>query len=131
MAAVKSRTNVTLTFNTSSLEEKADNVAFSRNGETIDVTNLASTGREYITDVVANEITASGFWDATLDGYLAPYVGDGTKYTLVATYDDDSTTITYTWTTNAELSSYEITGAVGSAMAWTATFTLSGSPVRT
>ena len=91
---------------------------------------LASTGREFIQDVVEHSITVSGFWDPTLDGYLQPEVGLGTKRTAALGMSDGTTTVTYTWTSNCEVSSYEVDMSVGAAGTFSATFTCSGAPGR-
>jgi len=63
---------------------------------------------------------------------LAPdAVTPGTKRTAVVTYSNGSSTVTYTWTSNAEVGNYQISAAPGGAITWTATLTLSGAPTRT
>ena len=128
--ASKARGNTTVTYNSNALQSYTTQVTYSANGETIDVTDLASTGREFIQDVVEHSINISGWWDPTLDGYLQPEVGSGTKRTLALGMSDGTTTVTYTWTTNAEVSSYEVDMSVGAAGTFSATFSLSGAPGR-
>ena len=130
MAASKARGNTTWTYNSNALQSYVNQVTYSAAGETIDVTDLASTGREFIQDVVEHSITIAGFWDPTLDGYLQPEVGLGTKRTAALGMSDGTTTVTYTWTSNCEVSSYEVDMSVGAAGTFSATFTCSGAPGR-
>lgn len=129
--ATKSQGNTTLTFNSNSLAGFTPNIQYSMNGQTIDVTTLGDTGKVSIADSVEYEITAELIITPTLDGYIAPYVGDGTKRTLVHTFTDGTTTVTNTWTSNAEIISYTRTHAVGAAHVGSVTFACSGAPTRT
>lgn len=126
--ASKARGNTTLTYNSVSLEEYSTQTTYSAAGETIDVTNLASTGREFIQDVVEHSITISGMWAPALDTALQPEVGAGTKRTLALTMSDGTSTVTYTWDSLAEVSAYDVDMSVGAMGSFNATFTLSGAP---
>lgn len=129
--ATKAQSNTTLTWNSNSLAGFTPNIQYSMNGQSIDVTTLGDTGKVSISDSVEYQITADVIVTPTLDGYIAPYVGDGTKRTLVHTFTDGTTTVTNTWTSNAEIISYNRTHAVGAAHTGQVTFACSGAPTRT
>ena len=128
--ASKARGNTTLTFDGNAWTAYLTQITYSANGETIDVTDLASTGREFIQDVVEHAISVSGHWSPTVDGYIQPVVGSGTKETAAMGMSDGTSTVTYTWTDNAEVSSYEVDMSVGAVGTFSATLSLSGAPAR-
>ncbi|HQV45524.1 MAG TPA: hypothetical protein PK478_05145, partial [Nitrospira sp.] len=98
----------------------------------IDVTTLGDSGKVNIVDAAEWSINIGGPWHPTLDGFLAPdAVTPGTKRTAVIAYTNGTSTVTYTWTANAEVGNWNITSAPGGAITWSATLTLSGAPVRT
>jgi hypothetical protein len=132
MTARKSRENVTVSFNGTDITaycRKADlDAAISQ----IDVTNLASTATETIASDPTWKINLEGHWDNALDAVIAPEaVTPGTKRTAIMTLEGTSATITYTWTSNAEIENYKITSTVGEFIGWSGTLSLSGAPGRT
>ena len=131
MAGTKSQGNTTLTWNSNALTGFLSNIQYSMNGQSIDVTTLGDTGKVSVSDSVEYQITGDLVITPTLDGYIAPYVGDGTKRTLVHTFTDGTTTVTNTWTSNAEITSYTRTHAVCAAHVGQLTFSCSGAPTRT
>lgn len=99
--------------------------------EKLETTNLASTGVETITGDAEWSIGLSGMWDNALDAILGPdAVTPGTKRTASIAYTGSSATVTYTWTTNADIENYAIQSAVGDFIKWTADLALSGAPNR-
>lgn len=132
MAAVKSEGKVTVTYNSNALTAYCNSADLQAALDRLEVTDLASTGKEYITGVAEWTINLGGYWDATLDGYLAPdAVTPGTKRTAVIVLTDAAAaTVTYTWTSNAEIQDYQVTAAVGGAIEFSATLALTGAPVR-
>jgi len=131
--AVKGATNVHITYATNSLDPYLNQAAMQAALDNIDVTNFDSTAKEYITGYSEWTIPLSGFWDSVLDGYLAPdAVTPGTKRTAVIAFTDDgAVTVTYTWTTNAEIENYEISATPTEAITWSCNLRLSGAPGRT
>lgn len=129
--AVKAETNATVTYNSNALTAYCNQADVAAAIDQLDVTDLASTAKESLTGFAEWTISLGGFWDATIDGYLAPdAVTPGTKRTAVIAYNDDTTTVTYTWTSNAEIRNYNISAQVGSPLTWTAELMLSGAPGR-
>lgn len=132
MAARKSRQNVTVTFNGTAITNycrKADlDAAISQ----IDVTHLGSTATETIASDPTWKINLEGHWDLALDTVIAPEaVTPGTKRTAVLTITGSTGTVTYTWTSNAEIENYKVTSTVGEFIGWSGTLSLSGAPSRT
>ena len=132
MAGYKAQGNVTATYNSNAITAYINQADTQSTFAQIDVTTLGDTGKVNIVDAAEWTINLAGPWHPTLDGYLAPdAVTPGTKRTAVVTYSSGSSTVTYTWTSNAEIGNYQIQAAPGAAITWSATLTLSGAPTRT
>ena len=133
MASIKkAQGNSSLSYNSNELKTYLASIKLSADGQTIDVTTLGDTAKAVIADDTAWSITADFYWDSTVDGILMPdALAPGTKRTLVYTHDDDTTYVTLTWTSNAEIQSISLDDSVGSMHKGTVTFALSGAPVRT
>jgi len=132
---VKSRTNVVVHYNAVPLELYCSQADLSSTLSQLEVTDLASTAKEYITDLPEWRIRLQGYWDSTMDTAIAvDAVTPGTKRTAYISFNDDATTITYTWTAaagvGAEIGSYQITGSATAALTFSAELILSGAPVR-
>lgn len=132
MAGYKSQGNTTVTYVTTEITDFVNQADMSSTLAQIDVTTLGDTGKVNIVDAAEWSINIGGPWHPTLDGFLAPdAVTPGTKRTAVIAYTNGASTVTYTWTANAEVGNWNITSAPGGAITWSATLTLSGAPVRT
>ena len=132
MAGYKSQGNTTVTYVTTEITDFVNQADMSSTLAKIDVTRLGDTGKVNIVDAAEWSINIGGPWHPTLDGFLAPdAVTPGTKRTAVIAYTNGASTVTYTWTANAEVGNWNITSAPGGAITWSATLTLSGAPVRT
>ena len=130
--AVKAEGNVAVTYNSNALTAYCNQSDLSSTISALDATDFSSTGKEYVNDTPEWSIAVGGHWDSTLDGYLAPdAITPGTKRTAtIAFTDSGSTTITYTWTSNAEIADYAVNAATGSLITWSGTLRLSGAPSR-
>ena len=132
MAGYKAQGNVTVTYNSNALTNYVNQADVASTLAQIDVTTLGDTGKVNIVDAAEWSINIGGPWHPTLDGYLAPdAVTPGTKRTAVIVYSNGSNSVTYTWTSNAEITSYTRTHAVGAAHVGQVTFSCSGAPTRT
>ncbi|GIV82785.1 MAG: hypothetical protein KatS3mg051_2139 [Anaerolineae bacterium] len=129
---VKAAGNVTVTYNGQNIKAYCNSADLQATIDQIDVTDFASTAKEFITGFGEWTINLGGPWDPTLDGYLAPdAVTPGTKRTASIAFDDGSTTVTYTWTSNAEIGDYQIQASNPTeAITWSAVLRLSGAPTR-
>jgi len=132
MAKVKGAGHVAITFDGNALTAYVNQASMQAAIDSIDVTDFASTAKEWLTGFADWTIPLSGHWDPTLDGYLAPdAITPGTKKTAVVALDDGSTTITYTWSTAAEIDNFTIDASNPSeAITWSANLKLSGAPAR-
>jgi hypothetical protein len=129
--ARKSRGNTTLSFNGNALTNFANQTDMQATIDQIDTTHFGSTGKESITGDTEWSINMGGDWSQVVDGYLGPEaVTPGTRRTAILGLVGASQTVTYTWTTNAEIQSYQVQSQVGGKITWTATLMLSGAPVR-
>lgn len=129
--ARKSRGNTTLSFNSNVLTNYANQTDMQATIDQIDTTHFGSTAQESITGDAEWSINMGGDWDPVLDGYLGPAaVTPGTKRTAVLGLVGASQTVTYTWTTNAEIQNYQVQSQVGGKITWSATLMLSGAPTR-
>ncbi|MBK8359526.1 MAG: hypothetical protein IPL15_11355 [Comamonadaceae bacterium] len=132
MAGYKAQGNSTCTYNSNALTNYINQADVASTLAQIDVTTLGDSGKVNIVDAAEWSINIGGPWHPTLDGFLAPdAVTPGTKRTAVIAYTNGASTVTYTWTANAEVGNWNITSAPGGAITWSATLTLSGAPVRT
>lgn len=129
--ARKARGNVTCTFNGNALTNYMNQAELSDTIDQIETTHFGSTGAESITGDPEWSLSLSGDWEPVLDGYLGPEaVTPGTRRTAVLGLVGASSTVTYTWTSLAEIQNYSISAQVGGKITWSATLMLSGAPVR-
>ncbi len=131
MSARKARGNTVVSYNANAITAYCDQADMDAAIDQIETTNLASTGVESTAGDPKFSIKIGGMWDVAIDAILAPdAVTPGTKRTAYIAYTGSSATVTYTWTTNAEIENYAITSAVGNMIKWSATLALSGAPTR-
>lgn len=132
MTARKARGNIVLTYNSNNITQYCDSVDLEAAIDQLETTNLASSAAESTAGDPSWKIGLSGMWDNALDAIIGPdAVTPGTKRTASAAYTGSSATVTYTWTTNAEVGNYSIPAAVGDFIKFSAELTLSGAPTRT
>lgn len=132
MAGRKSRGNVVVTYNSNTITAYCDGADLDATIEQMKTTNLASTGVESIAGDAEWTIKLSGMWDNAIDAILAPdAVTPGTKRTASIALTGSSATVTYTWTTNAEIKNYAVPTKVGDFIKFSCDLVLSGAPNRT
>lgn len=131
--AVKAVGNTTVSYNGNDITAYCNSADLQAALDNIDVTNFASTAKEYLTGFGEWTINLSGLWSSTFDGYVAPdAVTPGTKRTAYIAFDGGATTVTYTWTSNAEIGDYQIrSSSPTEAITFSAVLRLSGAPSRT
>lgn len=127
---VKSLGNITVDYNSNSLEEHLNSQSLQAVVDAIDTTVLSSSGREKIPGLGDWTITVGGLWSDTLHGYLNPDVVSPptTLRTLAITLGESGSTVTYTWTENAFISDYSWTVEPSGAVTWSGTLSVSGAP---
>jgi hypothetical protein len=131
--AVKGAGNITVTYNSNAITDYINTANIAASISELDTTDLGSTAMEYIPGLAdwtcSVEVTK---WDATVDGYLMPdIVSPGTLRTLVVTFNDDTSTVTYTWTSNAFITAGTLGGGPNEVIGLTGlTFRCVGAPSR-
>lgn len=131
MAARKSLGNNTVTYNSQNITQYLTSAELSFGGEKVDITNLANTAKAFSSGDGEWKLDVNGWWDNAIDAILGPdAVTPGTKRTLAYAVVGTSATVTYTWTTNAEVGDFKISPKTGEHMPFTASFYLSGAPTR-
>lgn len=130
--AVKGQGNTTVTYNGNALTNYCNQADLSVAIEDLETTHFGSSGRESIAGVGTWSISLAGDFDSVVDGYVAPdAITTGTKRTgVIAFTDDGGTTVTYTWTSNAEIGEYSVTSTPTGKIEWSGTLRLSGAPTR-
>ena len=129
--ARKARGNVEVTFNGTEVTAYCNKADLDGAIEQLETTNLASTGKETISGDPEWSIALEGMWEVALDSVIGPEaVTPGTKRTAVIVFTGASQSVTYTWTSNAEIQDYKVSAQVGGFISWTATLALSGAPNR-
>lgn len=127
----KARGNTTVTYNSNNITAYVNQADLDRTIEMLDTTTLSSTAKESIAGDQTNKLSLQGNWRAALDAILAPDVGSGTKRTASIAYVDGATTVTYTWTSNAEIENYTIQSPASGLRTFSCDLALSGAPTRT
>lgn len=130
MTAVKGLGNITVDYNSNSLEEHLDSVSLQAIVNAIDATVLSSTGAEKIAGLSDWTLQIGGKWSSTLHGYLNPdcVTPPETLRTLAVTVGKSGSTVTYTWTSNAFIDNYQFTVDPTGAILWTGSLAVSGAP---
>ena len=129
--AIKSLGNVVVTYNAVHITQYCSQADLKAAIERLDTTNLASTAKESIAGDAEWTISLSGQWATALDTALAPdAVTPGTARTASIAIDGGAQTVTYTWTSTAEISDYTVTSSTGAFIGWSGTLSLSGAPGR-
>jgi hypothetical protein len=98
----------------------------------LEATVLTSTAEQTIAGLGSYEMSLDGDWAKTLDDSLGPDSVSGTLRTASIKYGSGAgAMVTYTWTTNAFITSYNITTAATEKIGFSATLRLNNAPTRT
>lgn len=131
MAPVKGATNSNLTYGGTAITAYLSQVDLQATIGQLEVTNLDSTGKVFLTEPTEWVIRGNGFWESALDTAIGPdAVTPGTKRNAVIDFINGGVTVTYTWTANAEVANYNITAPATGVIGCTFELRLSGAPVR-
>jgi hypothetical protein len=130
MAAVKTETNVAVSYNSNRIDAYLNSTSLEAVAGIIDVTNFDSTGKEHINDTPEWSCSVGGLWDATLHDYFqSDVITPGTKKTVIIWFTDASDNHrSFTWTSNGEIADYTISASTGGFIEWSGTLRLSGAP---
>ena len=106
-----------------------DSVDFPQTVETAETTVFGGTNKTYIVGLKDTTVSFSGKWDSTLDGILAPILGQAATVTIQ--YGPAGTTAgNVKYTAEAILTSYQTTGAVGDVVTFSAEAQVTGVVTR-
>lgn len=130
--AVKTRGNVTVTYNSNALTNYLNTTSVEAIVNEIETTHFGSSGAEKIAGTGNWTVNVGGDWSSTLNGYLSPDAVSppSTLRTLVVVIGASGAQATYTWTTNAFISNYTISADdPNGKITWSGTLAVSGAPV--
>lgn len=130
---VKGPKNCTFTFNGVNLTGYVDQVDLNMAVAELETTNLDSSAQEFIPGLPSYDasITVTK-WDKVVDDVLGPLVAvTPTKVTAVIGFTDASgDTVTYTWTTQAFVTGYNLSAQATGKITSGPKVRLSGIPTR-
>lgn len=134
MAARRGRGNTAVTYNgiDGNMTNYCNSAELSMAVDRLEATHFGSTAAETIAGDTTYSISLAGDWDVALDGILAPEaITTGTKRTAKLVYTGGSQTVTYAWTSLAEIQDYTISSGASDKITFTANLVLAGAPTRT
>lgn len=106
-----------------------DSVDFPQTIETAETTTFGDSNKDYIVGLKDATISFSGKWDATLDGILAPIAGQTASVSFQ--YGPAGSTVTNVkYSGECFITSYQITGAVGDVVTFSAEAQVTGAVTR-
>lgn len=106
-----------------------DSVDFPQTVETAETTTFGDSSKDYIVGLKDSTISIGGKWDSVLDGVLAPILGQAA--TVSFQYGPAGTTLTNVkYTGECFCTSYQVTGAVGDVVTFSAEFQVTGAVTR-
>jgi hypothetical protein len=128
--ALKGAGNAQVTYNAQNISQYLNTSALANTIAELEATVLTSTAQESIAGLGSYELTLEGDWSKAIDDILGPDSLTGTKRTVVLTYGTGAQMVTYTWTTNGFLTSYEINATATDKIVLSGTLRLNGAPTR-
>jgi hypothetical protein len=106
-----------------------DNVDFPQVVETAETTTFGDASKDYIVGLRDATISIGGKWDAVLDAVLAPILGQAASVSFQ--YGPaGSTASNIRYTGECYCTSYQVTGAVGDVVTFSAEFQVTGNVTR-
>jgi predicted secreted protein len=104
--------------NSTDLSSYCSDVGLPRSIETAETTAFGKAAKTYIVGLTDGTISASGKWDSTADGVIAPLVGASSLVTYeVGPEGSSSGKVKYSG--SAIITSYEVSAPVGDAVTFT------------
>jgi predicted secreted protein len=103
-----------------------DNIDFPAfNVDTAETSAFGATYKSYVAGLKGGTITASGPWDYELDAIMYANVATSQPFS----YTPGGASAVYTG--SALITSYQVTGGMGGAVTWSASFQITGAVTRT
>lgn len=129
---VKSNPNIVLTYNSNNITAYCDSATMDATVEAIEVTNLASAATATSPGDTTYSYDIGGSWDLALDAIMGPdaIAPPATLRTFVAAIGASGSVATYTWTTGAYVSNYNVQATAADNLKWTAKLNLTVAAVR-
>lgn len=115
----------TLSIDATDISAYTDNASFTKNQTAIDVSAFGDDDMEYIAGLKGSTLSASGHWDPTGDAALE---GTFDGATVAWEYSPDNGTTTYSG--NAIVTDYTVSGGVNDKVSWSVSLQVSGSVTR-
>jgi hypothetical protein len=131
MAAIKGAGNCVVTYNAIPLSPYINSADMTNTIAELEATVLTSTAEQTIAGLGSYEMQLDGDWDIALDNALGTDSISGTLRTASIKYGSGAgAMVTYTWATNAFITSYNITTAANEKIGFSATLRLNNAPTR-
>ena len=106
-----------------------DSVDFPQTVETAETTTFGDASKDYIVGLKDSTISIGGKWDALLDAVLAPILGQAASVSFQ--YGPAGSTLTNVkYTGECFCTSYQVAGAVGDVVTFSAEFQVTGNVTR-
>jgi hypothetical protein len=126
---VRGMSNTAVVYNTLVTTPYANQADLQSTIGQLEVTNLASTAKEFITEPAEWTIRMGGFFDMAVDNIFGvDAVSPGTKRSASIAFTEGGQTVTYLWTLQAEIANYQIQSTPTGVITWSAELRLSGAP---
>ena len=116
-----------LLVNSNNLSTKCRSISFPRESGSEDTTTFTANSRSYTPTLLDGTISASGFWDSALDGFLAPDLGVSRAFEYGP---QGSTTPDVKYSGSAILVSYEVGDEVDGIIEFSAEWQITGDVTR-
>ena len=130
--AIKGAGNCTVTYNAVPISQYVNNVDLTNTIAELEATVLTSTAEASVAGLGSYTLKLDGDWLKALDDVLGPDSLTGTLRTTVVVFGSAGAggTVTYTWTTNSFLTSYEIKTAAKDKITFSGQLRLNNAPTR-
>jgi len=129
--AVRGAGNVTVTYNSNNITAYINEVELNATIDELEASNLASTVMQYTPSIANYTLSLSGDWSSALDAILGPDIVTPALRTVVITFTEGGSTVTYTWTSTGFLTGYSISASAADKITHSPSLRLSGPPTRT
>jgi len=117
--------DATLSIDATDVSAYTDNVSFTKNQATVDVSAFGDNDEAYIAGLRGATLNCSGPWDATAD---AVFEGCFDQASVAFSYSPDGGTTTYSG--NCFITDYNPSAGVADRVAWSASFQITGTVSR-
>jgi hypothetical protein len=128
--ALKGAGNVTVTYNAQPITQYLNTADLTNTIAELEATVLTATADQTVAGLGSYQLKIDGDWSKAIDDILGPDSLTGVLRTVVLTYGPAGAIVTYTWTTNGFLTSYNINVQAKDKIVLSGTLRLNGAPTR-